>query len=385
MMIQRGGGAVLKKLTAAICLLALCAGFLVYNLEIGLSRPETPSTTTTAPLPGQVRFINRDPELQQAWEEIAADYTEKTGTVVQIIPEDEAAGITPTLFTVADETELASYKDVCLDLAGTRATHHLNWSLTLYAGKKMCGLPAQAEGYGLIYNATLLRQAGQTPSDITSFAKLQEVARHISSTGNLHFSPFASIDTNSSALSLLACMPGNIRPFWDLYISNAAGGGLRTDATQEILDGSAVFCIGSTTEYGLFSTMSEENLNILPLYIGMENEAQQGLCVRVENYWCVRNDVSSQDIEATLDFVDYLLHPVDGVPPVDRLEIFTPYTTATYYASPLEKTLREHISAGKNVVVFSQLSAPEGLAEALKTYAADPTDENWSAVESILE
>ena len=47
--------------------------------------------------------------------------------------------------------------------------------------------------------------------------------------------------------------------------------------------------------------------------------------------------------------------------------------------------MRDHITAGKKLVVFSQLSAPAGLAQAMEDYAADPTDENWKKVTDILE
>ena len=252
----------------------------------------------------------------------------------------------------------------------------------------MCGLPAQAEGFGLIYNAELLRKAGQTPGDITSFGKLKEVAQHISATSALKFDSFAGLDREGSALALLTGMPGDIRQFWDLYMGNTASGFVtkeESSPTLELIEGKVAFCIGGTREYGLFATMSENNLNILPLYIGTESEANQGLCIRVDNYWCVRSDVSKSDINATLDFLDYLLHPVDGVAPVDGLEIFTPYATASYYSSPLEKTLREQIAAGKKLIVFSKIAIPEGAAEALEAYTADPTDENWAKVAEILQ
>lgn len=382
----------LKRLYAGICILGICVAFFAYNMDLAISDNPMPnttvSTTTVPPAPkGQVRFVNPDPELQAAWERIATAYTEKTGIPVDIIPEKESAGIKPTLFTVADAQELENYANVCVDLAGTNATHHLDWSLTLYAGKKMCGLPAQAEGFGLIYNAELLRKAGQTPGDITSFGKLKEVAQHISTTSSLKFEPFAGMEEGGSALALLTGMPGDIRQFWDLYMGNSASGLVTEEGsnpTLELLEGKVAFCIGGTREYGLFSTMSENNLNILPLYIGMESEAKQGLCIRVDSYWCVRSDISKSDINATLDFLDYLLHPVEGVAPVDNLEVFTPYATAAYYSSPLEKTLREQIAAGKNLVVFSKIAAPEGVTEALAAYSADPTDENWAAVAAIL-
>ena len=72
------------------------------------------------------------------------------------------------------------------------------------------------------------------------------------------------------------------------------------------------------------AAMSEGNLNIMPLYIGGEKETAQGLCLRVDTYLCVRNDVEKQDLEATLDFLDYLVHTTGSEAPViDQLGIFT--------------------------------------------------------------
>ncbi len=376
---------------ALVCLLALagiCAG-------CGAGQPGASTTTaptkasTTAPVPkGHVRYVNPDPALQDAWETVAKTYSQRTGVQVSILSTDDAKGITPTLFTVDDEDQLAQVYDICVDLAGVNATHHIqDWSLALYHDTKMCGLPLEAEGYGLIYNDELLRKVGVTAADITSFAKLAEVVNNIAGNSSLKFGPFACVDMNSAAISLLGTLPGDIRPFWDLYTANTACKNITADddgPTEEIAEGKAVFCIGSTKEFEIFSNMSEGNLNIMPLYVGGENEARQGLCVRVENYLCVRSDVDPLDIQATLDFLDYLTHPEDGQVPIDTLEIFTLYSTAKHYASPLEKTLREHISTGKKLLAFSQISEPEGLADALIAYAADPTDENWDAVAEIL-
>lgn len=381
-----------KRISALICLLALClcgCGQDPSATTPSVSKKSTPSSTAPQPVPtGEVRYVNPDPALQDAWEAIAEEYTEKTGVPVAIVPAAEAGDLTPTLFTVEDEAQLTDFAEICLDLAGVNATHHLqNWSLTLYDGDKMCGLPLQTEGYGLIYNEELLRKVGVTAADITSFAKLTEVVNNIAGNKSLKFKPFACVDMNSAAISLLGTIPGDIRPFWDLYTQNTACANITADddgPMQEIAEGDAVFCIGSTREFEMLSIMSEGNLNIMPLYIGGENESRQGLCLRVENYLCVRSDVDPLDIQATLDFLDYLIHPADGIVPIDALEVFTPYSTARFYASPLEKTLRDHISAGRSLLVFSQIAAPDGLADALKAYAAAPTDENWALVADIL-
>ena len=378
------------SMVAIASILALCGFLLLYNLN---APPEEPIPTSTPPASsaptGKVVFVNDDPARQAAWEDLAKRYTEQTGVSVQIIPKPLLGDTVPTMFTVSSQEELEECKDLCVELGGINATNHLrDWSLALYDGRKMCALPAEIEGFGLIYNAALLRQAGKTPAGIDSFAKLTETVEITDSTAALKFAPFACINAHGQELDLLAALGDNIRPFWDLYAANTAcddvvyiGAGKH----DEITKGSAAFCIGSTTDYGKIAASSDGALDIMPLYLGGENEGSQGLCVKVRSYWCVRNDVDALDIEATLAFLDYLFHPQESGVPVDSLEICTPYVGATYATSPLERTLREHISSGKDLMVLQETTAPAGFADALMAYTADPTDENWAAVTQLLK
>ena len=44
---------------------------------------------------------------------------------------------------------------------------------------------------------------------------------------------------------------------------------------------------------------------MLPIYIGADGEENQGLCTGSENYWCVNAKASEEDIQATLDFMEW--------------------------------------------------------------------------------
>ena len=49
--------------------------------------------------------------------------------------------------------------------------------------------------------------------------------------------------------------------------------------------------------------LGDDNLGMLPIYIGVDGEENQGLCTGSENFWCVNNTASEADIQATLDFL----------------------------------------------------------------------------------
>ena len=46
---------------------------------------------------------------------------------------------------------------------------------------------------------------------------------------------------------------------------------------------------------------------MLPIYIGVDGEEDQGLCTGSENYWCVNKKADEKDIQATLDFLSWVI------------------------------------------------------------------------------
>ena len=392
----------MKKLITLLLLVGLCVGLLLYNgtlpkPESDGTEPVTESTetseagATTPPPAGQVRILNNDPSRQAAWESVAAAYTGQTGVPVTVISDSGQA----TLFTLSSVEELADVQDRCLDLSGTEAYAQLaSWDLTLQADGKVCGIAAGIEAFGLVCNASLLARAGYTQKDITGFSGLKAVVESITAnSGELGFSAFARVDPSKNFPIQLACLGGETRDFLDLFINNATcaptemSSCTELDALEDFLGGKAVFYLAKTGKYEDLAALGSENLSIMPVYLGGENEERQSLCAVASSYWCVRGDVLEPDIQATVKFLDYLVKPgSDGTVPVDQLGLLAPYRQAAGASNALESFFRNDLAAGKELLVCKNVSqVPDGIAEALILYAADPTDENWTAVTSILE
>ena len=53
-------------------------------------------------------------------------------------------------------------------------------------------------------------------------------------------------------------------------------------------------------------------MGMLPIYIGVDGEENQGLCTGSENYWCVNKNASEEDIQATLDFMKWVVESDEG-------------------------------------------------------------------------
>ncbi len=103
----------------------------------------------------------------------------------------------------------------------------------------------------------------------------------------------------------------NYKKIWDLYITDSTcdpkllASKTGNDAVAEFVGKKAVFYQNGTWAYSDVKDLGDDNLGMLPIYIGAEGEENQGLCTGSENFWCVNNTSSDEDIQATLDFLNW--------------------------------------------------------------------------------
>lgn len=148
---------------------------------------------------GSVYYLNFKPEQNDAWQELAAIYSEQTGTEVTVITaadgtyeqtlkSEMAKEEAPTLFQVNGPVGLANWKDYCMDLSGSEIYTHLtsdDFALKNEAGE-VSGIAYVIETYGIIYNKKILNDyctldnaVIASPEEINNFATLKAVADDI--------------------------------------------------------------------------------------------------------------------------------------------------------------------------------------------------------------
>ena len=318
------------------------------------------STEATTDAAGKVYYLNFKPEQDEAWQDLAKKYTEETGVPVTVVTaasgqyettlmSEMAKSDAPTLFQVNGPVGLANWKDYCYDLSGTKIAGDLTSdSYALKDGDQMLGIGYVIESYGLITNKTLLEKAGYTVDDIKSFADLKKVAEDITARKDeLGFAAFTSSGMDGSSdwrfKTHLANLPiyfeyqkddidttdaikgtylDNYKDIFDLYINNSTcdpaelAGKTGDDSRNEFLGNEAVFFQNGSWEYnnlvGDGKPFTDDDLTMIPIYIGVGDEANQGLCTGTENYWCVNKDASEDDINATLDFMYWCVSSDEG-------------------------------------------------------------------------
>ena len=416
----------MKKL---IALLLVC--IMVIGMFAGCKKADEGTET------GSVYYLNFKPEQHDAWVALADAYTKETGIKVTVIT--AASGTyeetlmaemgkeeAPTLFQVNGPVGLANWKDYCYDLSGSAVYGELtSKDFALTEGEAVYGIAYVIESYGIIVNKDLLAKAGYAIEDIDSFADLKKVAEDITARSEeLGFAAFSSAGMDGSSdwrfKTHLANLPiyfeyqadgigtttaikgsylDNYRQIWDLYINNSTcapselSAKTADDSRNEFLASKAVFFQNGSWEYGNLTgegKFADDQLAMIPIYVGAGDEANQGLCTGTENYWCVNKEASEADIKATLDFINWCVTSETGTKAMaNDMGFVIPFKKAVESPNLFVKQDVAYTAAGKTPVSWNFPTMPSEewknvVGNALTAYAADPTDANWAKVEEAF-
>lgn len=389
-----------------------------------------------------VYYLNFKPEQDAQWKALAAAYTNETGVPVTVVT---AAANTyeqtltsemdkkeaPTLFQVNGPVGLANWRDYCYDLTGSKVVGEITSNdFLLKDGGDICGIAYVVETYGIIYNRKLLNDyfmsdfsSVKSEGEINSFEKLKTVAEEIQANKEKLGvdGAFASAGMDSSSdwrfKTHLANMPiyyeyrdrgigttdeikgtylDNYKAIWDLYINNSTvepttlASKTGTDAETEFKTGKAVFYQNGTWAYGALKKdnsgigLEDTEFGMLPIYIGVSGEENLGLCTGSENFWCVNSKSGEEDINATLDFLYWVVTSDTGVNALaNEMGFVSPFKKARSASNPLVSIASDYIARGTDSVSWNFSSIPSenwknGVATALTQYAAGKG--SWDSV-----
>ena len=369
----------------------------------------------------EVYFLQFKPEVDKELKEFAKAYKKEKGVEVKIVTaasntyeeklkSEMSKSSAPTLFQVNGPTGLKNWKDYCADLSDTKLRGELiDDSLALQSDGKDLGIDWVQESYGIIYNKQLLEKAGYKAEDINSFDKLKACADDIqarkaelgvdgafTSAGmdgssdwrfkthlaNLPIYYEYKADGIGSTDAIKGTYLDNYKKIWDLYITDSTcdpkllASKTGNDAVAEFVGKKAVFYQNGTWAYNDVKDLGDDNLGMLPIYIGAEGEENQGLCTGSENFWCVNNTSSDEDIQATLDFLYWCVTSEAGTSAMaDKMGFVIPFKKAKDSTNPLIGIANDYVAEGKTSVdwCFSTMPSEEwknGVGSALTAYAA---------------
>ena len=391
------------------------------SMAVMMAASMIPAVPAMAEETGKVYYLNFKPEQDEAWQNLAAAYTEETGVEVTVVTaasgqyettlqSEMAKSDAPTLFQVNGPVGLKNWKDYCYDLSGSDIYSQLTSdSFALKDGDAVAGIAYVIESYGLITNKTLLEKAGYSVDDIKSFDDLKKVADDIQARkdelGVKGAFTSAGMDGSSDwrFKTHLANLPiyyeyqadgiedtdaikgtylDNYKNVFDLYITDSTCEGAELsaktadDSRNEFLNGDAVFYQNGSWEYGsLAEVYGDDELAMIPIYFGVD-DAAEGLCTGTENFWCVNSNADEADIQATLDFINWCVTSETGTKSMaDDMGFTIPFKTAQESANAFVKQDAAYTEAGLTPVSWNFTTMPSeewknGVGTALTGYAA---------------
>ena len=422
----------MKKMLALVLAACLCLALLA-----GCGSNNTPAasgSTSGTEAAGRVFWLNFKPESDEVLQTIAQMYTEKTGVPVTV--QTAASGTynetltaamdktdAPTLFVVGNQAAVGTWGDYCYDLTGTAVANELNTdAYNLYTEDgKLASIGYCYECYGIIVNPDLLAQAGHSVDEITNFETLKTVVEDIHARADeLGFDAFTSCDMDASSSwrftghmanleyyyeqegnvwtecpeTITGAYMENFKNLYTLCINNsltdpadlAAGG---HDASEEFRSGKAAFQVQGSWEW---DGMKDQvpNAVMIPYYCGVAGEEKAGLNCGTENCWAVNAKASEEDIQATLDFMYWMVTDAEASRMlVDSFGVM-PYKQAAESTNPFLADANGYSNNGCYVMNWATNFQPNvdayraALVSALNKFNADQSDANWAEVETAF-
>ena len=333
---------------------------------------------------GGVYFLNFKPESEQAFKDIAAAYTKKTGVAVKVVTaasgtyeqtlkSEVAKSNPPTLFNLNGPVGYGNWKEYASDLSDADFTKQMtDASLALKGDEdKVVGVPLAIEGYGIIYNAAILNKyfalegaKAKSVDEIKGFDKLKEVVEDMqakkadlgidgvfASTSlapgedwrwQTHLANYPVFyeyrdDKVDDLKEIKLTYSDNYKQIFDLYLANSTVS--PTEATaKQVTDSMSEFALGKAAmiQNGNWAwsqiakvdgnSVKEEDIHFLPIYIGVKGEEKAGIAIGTENYLTVNSQATEANQKATRDFLTWLFTDPEGAKLAsEKLSIIAPY------------------------------------------------------------
>lgn len=348
--------------------------------------------------------------------------TAASGTYEQTFNSEVAKSNPPVIFQVNGPIGLNNQKNVVADLTNTDFYKILgDKSMALKLDGKAVSIPYAVEGYGIIYNASILNKyfalsnkavSINSVEEIKNFATLKAVVEDMQANkdalgikgvfastsmapGNqwrweTHaanvplYNEFKDANPNESTVTTgLAAQTitfkysKEFQNLMDLYTNNSVTAKTLLGA-KTVDESMAEFALGqcAMVQNGNWGAgqilgvagnkVANEDIKFLPIYTGIPGEEKAGLCVGTENYLCINKNASAEAQKGADVFLTWLFSSTTGKSFVsNKLNFITPFNTFSAAELPSDPLSKE-VSIWMN---------KDGVSSVTWTFAAIPSEE----------
>lgn len=358
----------------------------------------------------EIYFLNFKPEVAEIYEnEVIPAFeaenpgyklkvvTAASGTYEQTFNSEVAKSNPPVIFQVNGPVGLNNQKAVAADLSSTNFYKILaDKSMALKLDGKVSAIPYAVEGYGIIYNASIMAKYFALPNkntkvnsmdEINNFATLKAVVEDMQANkdalgikgvfastsmaaGNqwrwqthtvnvplykefLDDAPNANpLATGLAQDTITFKYSDNYKNIMDLYTNNSLTAKTLLGA-KTVDESMAEFALGqcAMVQNGNWAAgqilgvagnkVAADDIKFLPIYTGIAGEENFGLCIGTENYLCINKNASPEAQKGADVFLSWLFSSATGKNLVStKLNFITPFNTFSdndLPADPLSK------------------------------------------------
>ena len=400
-----------------------------------------------------VRFLNFKPEIATVYDEIAKAYNQETGNTLivetaasgnyeQTLAAKMGTNEAPTIFQINGPKGYANWQDYCADLSNTELYKHLtDKSLAVTVDGKVYGIPYVVEGYGIIYNKEITDKYFALKEKSTEFKSMDEIKNfdslkklvedmqknseklgikgvfastslktgedwrwhtHLANIPVYYEFDENDVDSSSDATKTINFKYSeNFKNIFDLYINNSTtdkkvlGSKIVDESMAEFALGQCAMVQNGNWAWSQINgidknTVKAENIKYLPIYMGVDGEEKQGLCIGTENFFAINSKASEQEQKVAADFIYWLFSSETGKKFVnERLEFIAPFDTFSDEERPKDPLAQEVIKWMNNAdvttipwnfTVFPSQTFKEDFGASLLQYAQGA--KNWEQVKS---
>lgn len=324
--------------------------------------------------------------------------TAAANTYEQTLKSEIAKSSAPTIFQVNGPIGYESWKEYCLDIKDSSIYSHLSdKELAIKDGEGVYAVPYVVEGYGIIYNDAIMRKYFalkdkavdiSSADEITSFDTLKAVVEDMTAKRDALGikGVFASTSLSSgedwrwqthllnvplyyefrdseeysdptiaglNSKNIAFRYSDNYKNLFDLYTNNSItektllGSKSTADSMAEFALSQVAMVQNGNWAWSQISgvegnTVKEEDIKFMPLYMGIDGEKSQGICIGTENYIAINKYATEEQQKKSLDFLNWLFTSETGKRYVtNELDYITPFDTFKEDELPRDPLARE--------------------------------------------
>jgi len=348
------------------------------------------SSAETPAKQAKITLFQSKVEIAEPLEGLAEKYKEETGNEVEVWGSAGDAYATqlqaklaskqgPTIFSVGAGAETEKFKSYYADLSNESYVKNLAPDMGAVIDGKVVGIPTGVEGFGLVYNKSLVK-----PEDIKDLASFTAALEKFKAEGKngvslsqeayflighiinwpfaLQADPQAFIEQLNKGEAKMADTKEfqEFAKFLEAIRANAVNPMEVTYDSQmgDFATGKTAMVHQGNWSYGMLEDYGDLDIGMMPFPLAGNTK----LSVDVPGYWVVNKDAKPEEIKAANAFMDWMYNSETGQDTIVNEFKFIPAMTniKTGELDPLSQAVSEATNSGQTLK-WAYNSFPQGI------------------------